>query len=66
MPNVMSCARMASTYFFCPTVLAVTPGLSLVRLDPVIHQILEHGDALVFDHVQGMRELAIPHHTNPP
>ncbi len=61
MPNVMSCLRMASRYFFCPTVLAVTPGLLLVRLHAVADQIFQRFRAFVLHYVQCVGELAVFH-----
>ena len=61
MPNVMSCLRMASRYFFCPTVLAVTPGFFFVRLHAVVDQIFQSFRAVVFHDIQCVRELAVFH-----
>jgi hypothetical protein len=51
---------MASRYFFCPTVLAVTPGFwSDVRRRSLMTSI-EGRDAFLFDDAQSVGELTAP------
>ena len=61
MPKVTSWARIASTYFFCPTVLGDHRRFARRGDDSFGVERAQRGDALVFDHVERLGEFAIAH-----